>query len=103
MKLHSLLAYNWFDEFKRSHFNLTDDIREGRPSTVTTENNISAVRLMIETAKKVIKQQIPTILDIAPTLHLAISVYFFELRENSFTAIEEVVASYEKPSNAAMC
>ncbi|GBP29222.1 Putative uncharacterized protein FLJ37770 [Eumeta japonica] len=37
---------NWFNEFKRGRTNLTDDLREGRPSTATTENDISAVRLM---------------------------------------------------------
>ncbi|GBP85129.1 hypothetical protein EVAR_59149_1 [Eumeta japonica] len=35
---------------------LTDDLRERRPSTVTTEDNVSAVRLMMETEKRVIYQ-----------------------------------------------
>lgn len=30
-------VYNWFNEFKRGRTNLTDDLREGRPSTATTE------------------------------------------------------------------
>ncbi|GBP11279.1 Spermine oxidase [Eumeta japonica] len=29
-------VYNWFNEFKRGRTNLTDDLREGRPSTATT-------------------------------------------------------------------
>lgn len=51
-------VYNWFNEFKRGRTNLTDDVREGRPSTATTEDNISVVRGMIETDKRVTYQQI---------------------------------------------
>ncbi|GBP59143.1 hypothetical protein EVAR_44383_1 [Eumeta japonica] len=56
---------NWFNEFKRSRINLTDDLREGRRCTATTEDDISAVRLMIETDKRVTYQQIQTRLGIA--------------------------------------
>ncbi|CAK1603195.1 unnamed protein product [Parnassius mnemosyne] len=51
-------VYNWFNEFKRGYSNLTDDLREGRPSTATTEDNISVVRRMIQTDKRVTYQQI---------------------------------------------
>lgn len=57
-------VYNWFNEFKRGRTNLTDDLREGRPSTATTEDNISVVRRMIETDKRVTYQQIRTSLGI---------------------------------------
>ena len=53
-------VYNWFNEFKRSRINLTDDLREGRPSTATTEDNIDVVRRMIETDIRVTYQQIRT-------------------------------------------
>ncbi|GBP84307.1 hypothetical protein EVAR_103595_1 [Eumeta japonica] len=36
-----------------SRIYLTDDLREGRPFTLTTEDNASAVLLMIETDKRV--------------------------------------------------
>ncbi|GBP27881.1 hypothetical protein EVAR_14070_1 [Eumeta japonica] len=52
------VVYNWFNEFKCGHINLTDDLREGCPSMATTEDNIGVVRLMIETNKRVIYQQI---------------------------------------------
>ncbi|XP_052755359.1 protein GVQW3-like [Galleria mellonella] len=51
-------VYNWFNEFKRGRTNFTDDVHEGRPSTATTEDNISVVRRMIETDKRVTYQQI---------------------------------------------
>ncbi|GBP70155.1 hypothetical protein EVAR_52740_1 [Eumeta japonica] len=51
------------DEFKRGRTNLTDNLREGCPSTATTED-ISAVRLMVKTDKRVTYQQIRTSLDI---------------------------------------
>ncbi|GBP79315.1 hypothetical protein EVAR_55373_1 [Eumeta japonica] len=39
-----------------SNPNLTDDPREGRPSTATTEDNTSAVRLKIKTDKILISR-----------------------------------------------
>lgn len=53
-------VYNWFNELKRGRTNITDDLREGRPSTATTEDKISAVRRMKETDKIVTYQQIRT-------------------------------------------
>ncbi|GBP22808.1 Putative uncharacterized protein FLJ37770 [Eumeta japonica] len=42
-------VYNCFNEFKRGRTNPTDNLREGRPSTAATEDNISVVQLMIKT------------------------------------------------------
>ncbi|GBP30276.1 hypothetical protein EVAR_27888_1 [Eumeta japonica] len=50
--------HNSFNEFKRGPIKLTDDLREGRPSTAATEDNI--VLCMIETDKRVIYQEICT-------------------------------------------
>ncbi|GBP07155.1 hypothetical protein EVAR_92063_1 [Eumeta japonica] len=38
--------------------NLTENLREGRPSTATIENNISVVRLTIDIDKRVTYQQL---------------------------------------------
>ncbi|GBP14709.1 hypothetical protein EVAR_9614_1 [Eumeta japonica] len=46
-------ACNWFNEFENDGTNLTDDLRERRLSTAVTEDNVSAVRLTIETDKRV--------------------------------------------------
>ncbi|GBP76864.1 hypothetical protein EVAR_87251_1 [Eumeta japonica] len=43
---------------------VSDDLREGRPSKATTEDNISVVRPMIEIDKRVTYQQIWTSLGI---------------------------------------
>ncbi|GBP42144.1 hypothetical protein EVAR_21149_1 [Eumeta japonica] len=53
-------VYNWSNKFKR--INLIDGLREGYPSTATTENNNSTVRLLIETDKRVTYGQIRTYL-----------------------------------------
>ncbi|GBP22114.1 hypothetical protein EVAR_94154_1 [Eumeta japonica] len=50
-------VYNWFNEFKLGLTTLTDDLREGSPSTATTINNIN-------TDKRVAYQQISTSLGI---------------------------------------
>ncbi|GBP75095.1 Histone-lysine N-methyltransferase SETMAR [Eumeta japonica] len=44
--------YNWFIEFKPGSTILTEDLREGHPFTSTTEENISAMRLVIETDRR---------------------------------------------------
>ncbi|GBP43472.1 hypothetical protein EVAR_16046_1 [Eumeta japonica] len=44
--------YKWLDEFKRGSTDLTDNMCEGCYSVGTTEDNISAVRLMTKTDKK---------------------------------------------------
>ncbi|GBP58972.1 hypothetical protein EVAR_97347_1 [Eumeta japonica] len=54
MKFHLLPLFN---EFKRGRTDLTEDLREGRPSTATTDDNVSALRLMIETDRRVTYQQ----------------------------------------------
>ncbi|GBP53587.1 hypothetical protein EVAR_79801_1 [Eumeta japonica] len=44
---------NWFAEFKRCRFNLSDEFRDNRPSTAVNNKNIDAVRRMIETVRHV--------------------------------------------------
>ncbi|GBP63520.1 hypothetical protein EVAR_45680_1 [Eumeta japonica] len=56
-------VYNRFHEFKCDRTNETDDLSEGHPSKMTTEN-ISVIRLMIETDKRVTYQRIWTNLGI---------------------------------------
>ncbi|GBP51502.1 Putative uncharacterized protein FLJ37770 [Eumeta japonica] len=57
-------VYNWFNEFKRGPTNLTDDLREGRPSTSTIQDNAGAV-LMVGTGARVTYQHIRTSLAIS--------------------------------------
>ncbi|GBP00620.1 Putative uncharacterized protein FLJ37770 [Eumeta japonica] len=58
------IVYNWFNELDRGRTDPTDDLREGRPSTATSEGNISSVLLMIETDERVTYQQIGSNLSI---------------------------------------
>ncbi|GBP58648.1 hypothetical protein EVAR_38109_1 [Eumeta japonica] len=55
MKHHArrLFIYNWFTEFKCGRVNLSDEFRDGRPSTAVNNKNIDAVRCMIETDRHV--------------------------------------------------
>ncbi|GBP34551.1 hypothetical protein EVAR_85271_1 [Eumeta japonica] len=62
-------SYNWYNSFKRGRTILIDDLREGRPSMATTEDNINAVRLMKKIDKKVTYPQIWTSLRIDETEH----------------------------------
>ncbi|GBP94942.1 hypothetical protein EVAR_86560_1 [Eumeta japonica] len=40
--------YNWIAEFKRGRVNLSDEFRDGHPSTAVTNKNIDVVLSMIE-------------------------------------------------------
>lgn len=45
--------YNWYSEFKRDRFFLGDEFREGRPRTAVTDENIAAVRAMLEEDRRI--------------------------------------------------
>ncbi|GBP38999.1 Putative uncharacterized protein FLJ37770 [Eumeta japonica] len=51
-------VYSWFNEFKRGRTSFTDDLREVCSFMAKTKNNISAVRHMIKTNKRITYQQI---------------------------------------------
>ncbi|GBP61114.1 hypothetical protein EVAR_89780_1 [Eumeta japonica] len=43
--------YNWFEEFKRGHVNLSGELHDGRTFTAVNNKNMNAVHRMIETAR----------------------------------------------------
>ncbi|GBP32753.1 Beta-glucuronidase [Eumeta japonica] len=51
-------------EFKRGRINLSDEFRDGRPSTAVNNKNIDAVRRMIETDRRVTYHEIQAFLGI---------------------------------------
>ncbi|GBP81089.1 Histone-lysine N-methyltransferase SETMAR [Eumeta japonica] len=53
-----MIIYNWFAEFKRGRVNLSDEFRDGRPSTAENNKNIDVVRRMIETDRHVTNHEI---------------------------------------------
>ncbi|GBP76725.1 hypothetical protein EVAR_11832_1 [Eumeta japonica] len=104
--------YNWFILLKRGPTNLTDDLRRGHLSMVTTEDNISAVRPMIETDKRVTYQQLRISLGVEILAHQPYSpdltschFYLFpkikeQLLGKWFTDAEEIVPAHEKSMEA---
>jgi hypothetical protein len=44
--------YNWYTEFKRDRFFLRDEFREGGPRTAVADENIAAVRAMLEEVRR---------------------------------------------------
>lgn len=63
----SATVYNWFAEFNRGRISLEDEAREGRPCTAVTEENINAVRELIEADRHV------TYVEISSTLGIGMS------------------------------
>lgn len=57
-------VFRWFAEFNRGRSSLSDEHREGRPSTAVTTENIDAVRNMIETDRHVTYHEIQASLGI---------------------------------------
>lgn len=58
---------NWFSEFERGRFYLSDEFREGRPFSAVTPENIETVRSLIQSDRHV------TYEEIAATLHIGMT------------------------------
>ena len=64
MALSNRTVYNWFAEFQRGRTFLSDELREGRPSTSVVATNVDAVREMIKRDRHIIYREIQTSLGI---------------------------------------
>jgi len=51
-------VYDWFSEFMRGRVSLSNEFREGRPSTAVVPANIDAVREMVEADRHVTFREI---------------------------------------------
>ena len=60
-------VFRWFSEFKRGRTSLQDEIREGRPKSVVTPENIQAVRELILQDRHVTYREIEASLGISST------------------------------------
>lgn len=57
-------VYRWYNEFKRGRPTLGDDERSGRPLTAVTEENVLAVKNLIQDNRRITYQEIQHILKI---------------------------------------
>lgn len=57
-------VYRWFSEFQCGRTYISDDFREGRPSTAITDENIDLVRNMIDSDRHVTYAEIAASLGI---------------------------------------
>jgi transposase len=55
---HRTTVFRWYPEFQRGNFSLEDDSRSGSPASSVTEENVAAVRKMLESDKHVTHCQI---------------------------------------------
>lgn len=56
--------YRWYAEFQRGRLSLTDDVREGRPKSAVTQENVDAVRQLIKEDRHVSYREIQECLGI---------------------------------------
>ena len=67
---HRTTIFRWYREFQRGNFTLEDATREGMPRTSVAEENITAVRKMLDEDRRVTYQQIEETLHLhAPAIH----------------------------------
>lgn len=59
--------YRWFAEFQRERDSLSDALREGRPKSAVSPENIDAVRELIKEDRHVTYEQIQASLSISGT------------------------------------
>lgn len=57
-------VYRWFSEFKRGRQSMTDEERCGRPLTAVTEENVLAVKKIIEENKRITYEEIQHLMKI---------------------------------------
>jgi len=57
-------VYNWFAEFQRGRTFVSNEFREGRPSTSVVATNVNTVREMIERDRHIIYREIEASLGI---------------------------------------
>lgn len=55
---HLSTVRRWYAEFNRGRVSLDDEFREGRPSTAVTEENVAAVRRLIEENRRITYDEI---------------------------------------------
>lgn len=56
--------YRWYSEFQRGRVSLTDEVREGRPKSAVTQENVDVVRRMINEDRHVTYREIQECLGI---------------------------------------
>lgn len=61
------MVFKWYKEFERGRSNLKDDPREGRPKTAVIQENVDAVRQLIQEDRHVTYHQIAASLGIGMT------------------------------------
>ena len=68
--------YRWYNEFKRGRLTLGDEERSGRPLTAVTEENVLAVKNLIQDNRRVTYQEIQHVLQIGSgSLHEILHVH----------------------------
>ncbi|GBP55243.1 Putative uncharacterized protein FLJ37770 [Eumeta japonica] len=88
--------YNWFAEFKHGRVNLSDELRNGRPSSAVNNKNIDTVRDMIEIDRHVTHHEIRASLGIGMSQLQSILHKQNQLCGQRFSSPEEAVQEYEK-------
>lgn len=95
--------YNWYAEFGRGRTWLTDDFREGRPATSITQENIDAVRVLIEQDRHVTYSEIEASLGITATAINSILHQHLNVRKLCCRWIPHQLTEAEKKARVNWC
>lgn len=95
--------YHWFNEFKRGRLSLTDEKRSGRPVTAVTEENVLAVKILIQENRRITYEEIQQTLHIGSgSVHEILHVHL-RVRRIVSRWVPHNLAEAQKQARAEWC
>lgn len=95
--------YNWYNEYKRDRYFLSDEFREGRPRTAVTDENIAAVRAMLEEDRRTSYECIRATLGIGMSQIQTILHQYLDVRKLCCRWIPHKLTSDQKVQRVEWC
>lgn len=100
---HLSTVRRWYADFNRGRVSLHDDSREGRPSTAVTEENVAAIRRLIEENRRITYDEIRGQLGIGMSQIQKILQEYLKVRKLCCRWIPHELTSTQKQARVDWC